>query len=122
MKSPLERFLSSIIELAWDVVTTRETVGGVNLKRVLVKQLLSALTGRTEDQSTLTNNPPDKDLKRIVSDMMKLRKVALSLPPEEKRALFFTLLTMLATSLLGSESVKALVKEAGDDEGQERSR
>jgi hypothetical protein len=122
MKSPLERFLSSIIELAWDVVTTRETVGGVNLKRVLVKQLLSTLTGRTEDQSTSTNNPPDKDLKRIVSDMMKLRKVALSLPPEEKRALFFTLLTMLATSLLGSEGVKALVKEAGDDEGQERSR
>jgi hypothetical protein len=51
-----------------------------------------------------------------------LRRVALSLPPEEKRALFFTLLTMLATSLLGTESVKALVKEAGDDEGQERSR
>jgi hypothetical protein len=122
MKSSLERFLSSIIELAWDVVTTRETVGGVNLKRVLVKQLLSALTGRTEDQSTSTNTPPGKDLKRIVSDMMKLRKVALSLPPEEKRALFFTLLTMLATSLLGSEGVKALVKEAGDDEGQERSR
>ena len=122
MKSPLEIFLSSIIELAWDVVTTRETVGGVNLKRVLVKQLLSTLAGRTEDQSTSTNTPPGKDLKRIVSDMMKLRRVALSLPPEEKRALFFTLLTMLATSLLGSEGVKALVKEAGDDEGQERSR
>jgi len=122
MRTPIEKFLSSTVEILWDVLGAKNTIEDINIKQLLVKQLRLALAeGTSKDQMrSSTVKTSTKELKRIVSDLMKLRRIALNMPSEERKALFFVLLVVLATALLGSENVEKFFKEVSNDGRQEQ--
>jgi ATP-dependent DNA ligase len=122
MRTLIEKFLSSTIKILWDVLGAKNTVEDINIKQLLVKQLRLALVeGASKDQMRSgTVKTSTKELRCIVSDLMKLRRIALNMPSEERKALFLVLLVVLATALLGSENVEKLFKEVSNDECQEQ--
>ena len=118
MGIPIEEFLSPAVEILWDALGAKKTIGGVNIKQLLTKQLYLALAegnsnGRMKSNSAKTLT---KELKRIVSDLMKLRRIALKMQSKERKTLFYALLLALATAMLENETVEKIFKEVTRNE------
>jgi len=118
MGIPVEEFLSPAVEIFWDALGAKKTIGGVNIKQLLTKQLYIALAegrfkGRMKSNST-------NELKRIVSDLMKLRRIALKTQSKERKTLFYMLLLALATAMLENETIEKIFKEVTRNEWQKR--
>jgi hypothetical protein len=113
MEIPVEEFLSPAVEILWDALGAKKTIRGINIKQLLTKQLYLALAesrvkGQTKNNSAKTST---KELKHIVSDLMKLRRIALKMQSKERKILFYALLMALATATLENEAAEKISKE-----------
>lgn len=117
MEIPIEDFLAPAVEILWDTIGAKKTIGGINIKQLLTKQLQLALSqghheSQSEGKAAKTSN---KELKRIISDLMKLRRIALKMQSKERKLLFYALLLALATAFMENGVVEKIWKEATHD-------
>ncbi len=109
MEIKIEDFLSPAVEILWDVIGAKKSIGGINIKQLLIKQLYLALSeGFYKDQEGSVAETSTNELKRIISDLMKLRKIALKMQSKERKILFYMLLLALAAAMLESEAVEKI--------------
>ena len=108
----IEEFLSPAVEILWDAIGAKKSIGGINIKQLLTKQLYLALSeGHHKNQGKGTAAKTSTiELKRLISDLMKLRKIALKMQSRERKVLFYALLLALATAMLESEAVENIWK------------
>jgi hypothetical protein len=110
MEIKIEELLPQVVEVLWNAVGAEKSIGGINIKQ-LTKQLCLALSeGRYKDQEDRVAETSANELKRIISDLMKLRKIALKMQPKERKVLFYALLLTLAAAVLESEAVEKIWK------------
>jgi hypothetical protein len=109
MEIKIEDFLSPAVEILWDVIGAKKSIGGINIKQLLIKQLYLALSeGFYKDQEGSVAETSTNELKRIISDLMKLRRIALKMQSKERKILFYMLLLALAAAMLESEAVEKI--------------
>lgn len=115
MNIPIDEFIPPAIEILWDTISAKNSVEGINIKKLFTKQLRLILAN--EHQVNCHNNISSKKLRHIISDLMKLRKIALKMQSKERKILFSTLLLALVTAFLETKSFRQNMEECTNDEG-----
>lgn len=97
---------------------SKKSIGGINIKHLLTKQLHMALLEEHHEfpKKRQVSQTSNKELKRVVSDLMKLRKIALKMQSTERKLLFYALLIALATAFMENGVVEKIWKEATRNE------
>lgn len=109
MEIPIEEFLPPAFEILWDIIDAKKYVMGVNVKQLLARQLRLALAKEHhKDQLNENAKISNKELRRIISDLMRLRRIALKMQSKERKILFYTLILALATAILENGAVEKI--------------
>lgn len=95
--------ISQVLEVLLDSLGIKKSVAGISVRKLLIDHLCSVIVGELDNKALQNVNTLDRrsksELNKIISDIMRLRRVTINMSPIERRILFCTLLLATVSAL-----------------------